>query len=288
MLQVARLAPKLLSDATDLVVAFLQSQMHESGGFKNRAGEPDLYYTVFGLEGLVALRAEVPTESTLAYLRRFGNGDALDLVHLACLARGWANMPPGSLDEHCSNRMLERLAAFQEIADGPTRAAGGMRSTIYSCFLTAGAYQDLGSALPNPSEVLATLDTLQADDGGFSNQPGAVSGSTPATAAAVTLTRYLGFTPAPSVARWLLSRCHPEGGFRATPTAPIPDLLSTATALHALVGMHESIESVKEPCLNFIDSLWTSRGSFYGHWADNALDCEYTYYGLLALGHLSL
>ena len=65
-------------------------------------------------------------------------------------------------------------------------------------------------------------------------------------------------------------------------------MLSTATALHALSGMKASLESVKEPCLDFIDSLWTSAGAFYGHWADDVADCEYTYYGLLALGHLSL
>ena len=45
---------------------------------------------------------------------------------------------------------------------------------------------------------------------------------------------------------------------------------------------------MKETCLDFVDSLWTSTGGFYGNWADDAIDCEYTYYGLLALGHLSL
>jgi hypothetical protein len=49
-----------------------------------------------------------------------------------------------------------------------------------------------------------------------------------------------------------------------------------------------AIGPVKEPCLDFVDSLWTSTGGFYGNWADDAVDCEYTYYGLLALGHLSL
>ena len=58
--------------------------------------------------------------------------------------------------------------------------------------------------------------------------------------------------------------------------------------LHALAGLEYPLGEIKEPCLDFIDSLWTSRGAFYGHWADDTLDCEYTYYGLLALGHLSL
>ena len=72
------------------------------------------------------------------------------------------------------------------------------------------------------------------------------------------------------------------------PAAPIPDLLSTATALQALSGMKISIAGIQEACLDFVDSLWTNRGAFYGNWMDDTVDCEYTYYGLLALGHLSL
>ena len=72
------------------------------------------------------------------------------------------------------------------------------------------------------------------------------------------------------------------------PHAPMPDLLSTATALHTLAGLQVPLESVKEPCLDFIDTLWTNEGAFHGQWADDHVDCEYTYYGLLALGHLSL
>jgi len=113
-------------------------------------------------------------------------------------------------------------------------------------------------------------------------------GLTPSTAAAVTLFRQFGRPVPPELGAWLLSRCRPEGGFFATPMAPLPDLLSTATALHALAGMKVDFEKVKEPCLDFLDTLWSSRGGFYGTWEDDVLDCEYTYYGLLALGHLSL
>ena len=68
----------------------------------------------------------------------------------------------------------------------------------------------------------------------------------------------------------------------------MPDLLSTATALHALAGLEVSFATVKELCLDFVDSLWTNEGGFYGQWGDDHLDCEYAFYGLLALGHLSL
>jgi prenyltransferase beta subunit len=81
---------------------------------------------------------------------------------------------------------------------------------------------------------------------------------------------------------------HPDGGFLAMPRAPIPDLLSTATALHALACLEEPLpQSAREACLDFLDSLWTAEGGFHGHWADDHLDVEYTFYGLLALGHLS-
>ncbi len=85
---------------------------------------------------------------------------------------------------------------------------------------------------------------------------------------------------------WLLARYHPAGGFVAALQVPMPDLLSTATALHALAMLGISVEAARESCLDFLDSLWTNQGSFHGHWFEDDLDTEYTFYGLLALGHL--
>ncbi len=67
----------------------------------------------------------------------------------------------------------------------------------------------------------------------------------------------------------------------------MPDLLSTATALHALGSAGASLDRVREPCIEFIDSLWSPRGGFRGHALEDTLDSEYTFYALLALGHLS-
>jgi hypothetical protein len=92
-----------------------------------------------------------------------------------------------------------------------------------------------------------------------------------------------------NVGNWLLARVHPQGGFLAVPGAPLPDLLCTATTLHALAAMDRRLPSaVHERCMDFLDSLWSAQGGFHGHWADDHLDAEYTFYGLLALGHLSL
>src|SRR5438067_10058757 len=90
MLQVARLSPNLLGDSSDLVRQFLSSQLLPGGGFADRSGKSDLYYTVFGIESFVALRSDPPKLQT--YLERFGDGDGLDFVHLACLGRCWATL----------------------------------------------------------------------------------------------------------------------------------------------------------------------------------------------------
>ena len=289
MLQVARLAPRLLGDASrDLVIGFLQSRINEDGGFKDRAGGSDLYYTVFGCEAMLALRADLPFASIASYLRRFGNGDGLDFVHQACLARAWADLPKEYRGQVPGDGILAGIESHRSGDGGYDSRPGSAQGTAYGCFLALGAYQDLGAEPPRSRAMLTCLENLRAEDGGYANQPDLPTGLTTATAAAVTLLRQFKASVAPELAPWLLARCHADGGFFANPAAPVPDLLSTATALHALAGMQASFEEIKEPCLDFVDTLWTNRGGFYGSWGDDTLDCEYTYYGLLALGHLSL
>ncbi len=300
MLQAARRAPKILGESTDLVRAFLLRQQNPDGGFKDRAGRSDLYYTVFGLDALEALNAELPWEGVAEYLRSCGEGDGLDFVRLCCLARAWnavegrAGCPQPAAFRQTHNlrrpehlRIDERLEAFRA-RDGGYRARLETDSgTAYGAFLALGAYQDIGKEMPEPMRLVESLQGLLTPDGAWTNDKGIPVGSTNATAAAVTVLRNLGSPVNPKAGSWLLTCSHPAGGFLAARCSPMPDLLSTATALHALAGLQLSLERVGERCLDFIDSLWTNEGAFYGNWCDNTLDCEYTFYALLALGHLS-
>ena len=286
MLQVARLSPTLLGDAADLTAGFLSSRLNPDGGFQDRDGASDLYYTVFGLEALTALRRDLPVVEVRRYLERHDDPAALDFVHTACLARCWADI--GAADEAPAEPLLERLEAYRTPDGGYSPTAGASHGTAYGCFLALGAYEDLRATLADPQPLLECLTALRAADGGYGNQPGMPAGLTPPTAAAVTLQRRLSRPADREAAAWLQARHLPDGGFCAAPAAPMPDLLSTATALHALAGAHASLEPFKEPCLDFVDSLWTNSGGFYGSWGDDVQDCEYTFYALLALGHLSL
>lgn len=286
MLQIARLSPKLLGDSRELVESFVRSQLNPDGAFRNRGGESDIYYTVFGLESLVALQAQPPVDDVSRYLRTLGDGDELDFVHLACLARCWAGVTR-NLSSVPADAILDRIEEYRTPDGGYNQSAEASHGTAYGAYLATGAYQDLGGSVPQPERLLASLESVRAHDGAFANVPGVPAGVTTATAAAVTLMRQLQRDPEPALAAWLQSRCLPAGGFFAVPGAPIPDLLSTAAALHALAGLHVPLNGLREPCLDFIDSLWTNRGGFYGHWSDDAIDTEYTYYALLALGHLT-
>ncbi len=288
MLQVARLAPKLLLDSSSLVEDFILSNLHQDGGFTNRAGEPDLYYTVFGLESLLALQSQHPLSDFPPFLKQFETGDHLDFVHLACLARAWADIGTASLVADKRTGILDRIETFRTQDGGYNQTPGAATATTYACFLALGAYQDLETALPHSEKMIDSLSSLQCEDGGFANQSQQTTGLTPPTAAAITLLRHFQRPVPDQITQWLLQRCLPQGGFSASPKITMPDLLSTATALHALAGQQVDLDKIREVCLDFIDSVWVNQGSFYGNWTEETLDTEYTYYGLLALGHLAV
>jgi hypothetical protein len=287
LLQVARLAPRLLGESTGLVQDFYRRQFDESGAATDRAGKPDLYYTIFAIAGSLALDVPMPTDQVRNWLLTFKDGAGLDLVHLGALARCWAEV--GGAPENLKDHLLSGIESFRKPDGGYDVDKALPHGTAYGAFVALGAWQDLGRTPPRLLDLVRCFKHLESADGAWSNQPGMKLGALNATAGAVTLVRHLGFPVNQRVAEWLMAQAHPQGGFRATPTAPIPDLLSTATALHALSAMDYRISAaVHERCMDFIDTLWDAQGGFHGHWADDFLDPEYSFYGLLALGHLSL
>ena len=190
MLQVARLAPNLLQEASSPVAEYFLSQFNDDGGAADRAGQTDLYYTVFALEGLIALRQKFPPQ-VRAYLEGFGDGDGLDLVHLCCLARCWADLKqtPPALADHLVTRIHELWN----------------HDNVYHCFLAWGALQDLGQApeqFPLSETVLQT--TLNP-----------LARTTPTTAATVALLRRFRQTRSTGY-----SRGHIPGGDSPPPRAP--------------------------------------------------------------------
>jgi prenyltransferase beta subunit len=275
----AKKAKNILADSTPLVADFVNSQANPDGGFKDKAQNSDLYYTVFAMESLIALSVPFNHDKVAYYLKTFDDLNSLDLVHSASLIRCYANLNPDSFDENLRRTLLTRIKKFAE--------PNGSFRTAYDCFLALGAFQDLDADLSNASGIIDCINSLCLPSAGCTNDISIPAASAPATAAAIAVLHYLNADIPHTLIDWLFDKCYTEGSFRAVPAAPIPDLLSTATVLHALALAGFDLAPIKEKSLDYIDTLWDSRGSFAPNSADNRLDCEYTYYGLLALGNLA-
>jgi len=317
--RVARVRPAVAVRAA----GFVRAAALPGGGFADRSGRADLYYTVFGLQTLAAVE---PSESRAVglpaspghspsspghspsspghspasprrrpahrdYLATFDGAD-LDFVHLCCLTRCWRLLSDVAATEVCES-LPARLASFRADDGGYSHVPGAAHGTAYGAFLALGAYEDAGARLPDADRLAESLAGLRARGGGYAGSPGADAGAVPATAAIVVTLAGLGQAIDASTVEWLLAQQRPTGGWPAAPGAPTADLLSTATALHAVAEAGGSLdEAPRAACLAFVESLAEEevgpprRAGFRGHPADRVADCEYTFYGLLALGHL--
>ncbi len=286
MLQKTQLAKLQLQDASENVENFLFKHLDEGGGFLDRAGQPDLYYTVFGIDGLLALEAQIP-EHIQSYVQSFTDADQLDLIHLTCLIRCACTLELSGFIDANKSSWLQHLESYASADGAYNQNKDEQNGSAYACFIVMDAYQSLGESIPRPEAMLACIHAVYCGDGGYSLLPQETAGTTPTTCAALLALRQLGSDVPAESQMWLRDRNSGAGGFVAGPLTPMPDLLSTATALHALSLYDYDCSDIRETCLDFVDSLWSSQGSFFAYWDDDKLDCEYTFYGLLALGHLA-
>ena len=294
-------------------------------------------------------------EGFRSYLAGFRDLQSLGLVNLCCLIRCWACLGIDSLDPAGRQAMRETVYSHRSGDGGFAIHPGLSGGSAYGCFLALSALQDLGDAAVAPggavaAGLVACVLSLRRPEGGFANEDSVPIAMAPSTAAAImVLTQTAGAIggdgqgwPPPitekivresivSAAEWLRSSRRADGGFGIVEGID-SDLLSTATALHALasvktvignpngadrqarqphlendggqagsdfglpVGAVERSErkspghqaetsSPRDLARKYILGL-RERGGFCGGAADRTCDCEYTFYGLLALGHL--
>ena len=282
-------AAMLTVPAAQRLRQYLLACCNADGGFQGRDTVSDLYYTQFALSALTALRQPLP-ESVPAYLRSCGNGSDLDLLETSCLVRSWIMVPQCPRYSPRQRTSLGRHVRSFQAADGGFRLnAADSAGSVYALFLATLALEALCEPLPPAAQVMRALQQYRAADGGYANEPAADTGTTAATAAAALLLTTCGDTTAGrSICDWLLQRQVSSGGFCAHPALlDQPDLLSTATALHALGVLGDTRNRIAPACLAFVESLWSAAGGFRGSVPDPVCDCEYTFYGLLALGALA-
>ena len=282
---VSAAAAELLSaTARRRLRSFLLAQQLADGGFRGRADASDLYYAWFGLAALAAIGARWPRRRLLAYLDRHAADARLGFLDLVTISRCLAALRPG--DDRVP-RLLTRLEAFRTADGGYAVEPDATAGSTYACYLAHLAYAEAARPLPRPRGLAACVRRLRTPDGAFANTRGQAAGTTTATAAALLVPGACPPATAAAAGRWLLARHHRAGGFRATPGTALPDLLSTAAALRALAARRRNLAPIRAAGLDFVCACWQPGGGFSAQPVDPTPDCEYTFYGLLALSILS-
>ncbi len=281
--RLARNGASLLdAPARDEIACFLLSQQQPDGGFRGPAGGSDLYYTLFALAALEATES-ADFQPPSSWLSSFGDGQNLDLVHLAALAvcRGTLGERPPPAWCH---QVAARLEAFRLPDGGFADEANCHHGSPYGAYLALLAATSLGIALPHRAAAIAAACRCQARDGGYAGRPDAAVGTIPATVAALILLALSWKRPSRETIAWF-ERCRRGAVFAAAPDAPLPDLLSTATVLAANRLLRLRLPTEKRVIATFVESCWHESGGF-GAVPGAHPDVEYTFYALLALGDL--
>ena len=270
------------------IIELFCERQNRDGVFNGKGKQSDLYYTGFAVLSLLAMRADFDFSTVIGYLRTFGHGDGLDLAHLASLVRCCVLLAPDDITTADRQHLADNLRSFQCDDGGYHHVEPGKRGSAYGCFLALGAYEDLGIEF-DPSALLESLALLKSKRA-YYNEPAIPAPTVPATEAAIVIRQTLAqpiIDHDQQAFDWLMQCCGTNGGFWVMKIAPLADMLSTAVALHALDKIGADISRIHQPCMEYMRKCWRLEVGFCSNTIDRWTDCEYMYYGLLALGHLS-
>lgn len=261
-----------------LVSQFVRSQrVNHSAAFMGKNGQADVYYTSFGWLLSYVLDIPLPTQERKAFLIEHPSAHG-DLIHEAALVRcrllHRLMMRGGSLLTLLSHfpTALHPLSAYSVPQNDP--------QCPYTQFIWLSLLEDAGSVLPKAAEVLKSLDDYRTEDGGYANVKAAKTATLNATAAALAVRGRLTGWRMDDDVEALRRMQDSMGGFRSSALAPIPDLLSTATALFVLRSYR--VRPIYDTSA-FVEAHWLEQGGFSATLLDDDSDVEYVFYGLLAL-----
>lgn len=243
--------------------AFIKNHHTIKGGFADRAGTCDLYYTLFGGYIAEALDMKEIMPSLKAYVKNVAQTNDLNGVHLHTAAILYAKLfDAETFPEPLKVKVRHDLLDL----DNKQGAYSGFMSMLsfyylddyYGLYMVQQRLKNIGHRTEIPCSATAAQFVLQEC---FKK-------------------------PRQSLETQLYTLYLNDGSFKAISRAPSGDLLSTGVALYALRFANSDIRIIAPACLSYIDSLF-SGGGFCATVYDVQPDVEYTFYGLLALGSLS-
>jgi hypothetical protein len=247
------------------VKQFVESRQDSSGGFLDRGGKADPYYSLFG-----AFLAEGTTMSILlpplrSYVHNLSEIRNQSLINLCCLAL---------TDKISGGAGWSGFRHVARILKGFIAGAGGINRSYqyFMVFLVIDAFgfnNRLTRFMVRPF---------------FRRQTTVSDLPCPVLAAIMVLKAYLDLNIENELHQ-LMGFFDDNQGFKAISGAPAADLLSTAVALVAMNRVGADLRMVRPACLSLVERNFDS-GAFMAGNGDRERDTEYTFYGLTALGLL--
>ncbi len=275
-------------EAQQLVMRFVKSQSDEHGGFKNRNGKQDLYYTFFGLLLSSLQGKHSGREKTITYLNQINPHD-LDAIHLGCWIRSKMLCQYLSLPQRLQKqtflhrfRKIEKsdIAVFERLTqrNEPLLFPNHDSKSPYAKFIEVGTQQDLKlSVSPLDFAVYTT------PSGGMSNLKNQTTPSLNAMSATLALSSFCTVSQLniSQLITQILELQNSDGSFKGHPALIDGDLLSTATA-HWALRLHNI--TPRYDVRPFLKNCFAENGGFHAGTRDLVCDLEYTFYGILTMG----
>jgi hypothetical protein len=256
------------------------------GGFANRAGKPDLYYSLFGSACAFALETELDFKRLENWVHSFNYND-LGLIDLTSLIKILSTLEILGFDKalranDLNNKLYKLILKFRTPSNGFSYT-GDEPGFPYAAFLAINAFNDLGRNISKPENLAKSVKSCLKNDFSLARPESSAFGLLLSTAAGVLVYRQLtGEILNNSVD--LIENYYSSGGFKADLKAALPDMLSTAVALFTLKVCKRDLGYYRKNLKQFVSDHWLKDGSFCATLLDESGDCEYVYYALLSLG----
>jgi len=291
MIALLRNALNLLDEqGREEVLQFLISQQNPDGGFQDRGGRSDLYYSLFG--GLMLRAAKKETgdrnpeagdwrseigavfpelvEGTILKLKQFiaqqSNVDVPGFIEKCCLVLLQKELKTGR------NSQIKALISLGK-SFWKERHSINISYRSFVLFLTLDAVLPIKKILKLGAKRMLARTIVDQHS--------------PCSEVAAKLFLQKMMNQDGSEDQELLKSFACEtGGFKAFAHLNNADMLSTAVALFSLSFADCDLRLLKPVCLDFIGQNF-SDGAFLSGDGDATADVEYTFYGLLALGVLA-
>lgn len=250
--------------ARNEVMSFVESCQHPNGAFTDRGGNPDFYYSLFGVLIASALDLKDLTVKHRNFIQLAEPPEKQDVLHFSYM------LISSFLSENNTQKpSLLKLTRILFSKSGNVNP--GYR--LFMWMLTFDFLYGKRSLILFPARILLSLHRPNTD------LPCSV-------VAAFTVARHFSGLNSKNEKKMLFSFFEDGKGFKMFHDVNHPDLLSTAVALFALKTAGADFRLFVPDCLKLVQQNYAD-GAFLSGDGDTTCDLEYTFYGLLTLGVLS-